>query len=164
VSRFRKSERREIPGITTASLSDLVFTLLFFFLILSNISDETPAVKVKLEEPVATEYAAPGKQASGTCIYIYAGQAAGESRQARNPNTVIQVNDRFVAASELKNHFVQLKSGFPAAEQAHITASVRADRNTPMRVIQEIESALREAKILKVNYTVRDILQEISRQ
>jgi biopolymer transport protein ExbD len=154
MSKFNKSQRREIPGITTASLSDLVFTLLFFFIILSNISDETLNVKVKLEEPVATEYYAPDRQAP--CIRIYAGRMTDESPQGKNPGTVIQVNDRFVAASELKSHFAQLKSAFPFTEQTRIIASIRADKNTPMHVVRDIESALREVRILKVNYTIRN--------
>lgn len=156
MSKFRKNKRPEIPGITTASLSDLVFTLLFFFIILSNISDETLNVKVKYEEPVATEYDIADKQAP--YIYIYAGQAIDESLQDKNPNTVIQVNDQLVVVPELKSHFQQLKSGFSATEQARIIASIRADKDTPMQVIQDIETALREAKILKVNYTIRNII------
>ncbi|MDR2628266.1 MAG: biopolymer transporter ExbD [Dysgonamonadaceae bacterium] len=154
MSKFRKSKRPEIPGLSTASLSDLVFTLLFFFIILSNISDETRNVKVKFEEPVATEYNSSDKQVP--YIYIYAGQSIDASQQENQTNTVVQVNDRIVAVPELKAHFLQLKAGFPTAEQIRIVASVRADKDTPMQVIRDIENALREAKILKVNYAVRN--------
>jgi biopolymer transport protein ExbD len=137
----------------TASVPDLVFTLLFFFIILSNISDETPPVKVKLEEPVATAYNAKDKKAPHT--YIYIGEALENHSREKEANTSIQINGQWITLPEIKNCFTRIKSGLSLAEQAQMTVFIRADKETPMQVIHEIEKTLREVNVLKINYAVR---------
>ena len=40
MSKFRKNEKKGMPGISTASLPDIVFMLLFFFMV-TNVMRET---------------------------------------------------------------------------------------------------------------------------
>ncbi|MDR1120116.1 MAG: biopolymer transporter ExbD [Dysgonamonadaceae bacterium] len=158
MSKFRRSNKPRIYSTNTASVPDLVFTLLFFFIILSNVGDETPPVKVKLEEPVATAYNAKDKKAPH--IYIYIGKAIeNHSREnhsnEKETNTCIQINGQWVTLPEIKSYFLRIKSGHSLAEQAQMTVFIRADKDTPMHVIHAIEKILREVGVLKINYAVR---------
>ncbi|MBP5712733.1 MAG: biopolymer transporter ExbD, partial [Prevotella sp.] len=51
--KFRKHTRRSVPMLNTASLPDLIFTVLFFFMIVTHMRNES--VKVEYEKPQGTE-------------------------------------------------------------------------------------------------------------
>ena len=53
MSKFKKGDKKTMPAGSTSSLSDIVFMLLFFFMVASNMKEVTLIVKVKL--PEATE-------------------------------------------------------------------------------------------------------------
>ena len=39
MSKFKESNKKEVPGITSSSLSDIVFMLLFFFMVTTQFRD-----------------------------------------------------------------------------------------------------------------------------
>ena len=49
MSRFKKNKTREVPAISTASLPDIVFILLFFFMIVTEPPEKQTQLEV--EEP-----------------------------------------------------------------------------------------------------------------
>ena len=53
MSKFRKDDGKELPPISTASLPDIVFMLLFFFMVSTTMREVT--VNVKQSLPQATE-------------------------------------------------------------------------------------------------------------
>ena len=53
MSKFKKGEGKGMPAISTASLPDIVFMLLFFFMVTTVMREET--LKVKNHLPEATE-------------------------------------------------------------------------------------------------------------
>ena len=50
MSKFKDSGSKELPAISTASLPDIVFMLLFFFMVTTTIRDVSLLVKLKLPE------------------------------------------------------------------------------------------------------------------
>ena len=52
MSMIRRS-KREMPGLNTASLPDLIFTVLFFFMIVTHM--RTDVMKVRYQTPQGTE-------------------------------------------------------------------------------------------------------------
>ena len=65
----------------------------------------------------------------------------------------IQVNNRFVEPAQLAAAIEKEKMNFSATERNALTASLKADRHTPMQVIMQIKQALREAGISRINYS-----------
>ncbi len=53
MSKFQKKRGDTAPAISTASLPDLVFILLFFFMVITKMRDTE--LKVKVQVPSATE-------------------------------------------------------------------------------------------------------------
>jgi biopolymer transport protein ExbD len=53
MSRFRKSAPREVPALNTAALPDLIFTILFFFMLVTHM--RTVPVMTSLEVPAVSE-------------------------------------------------------------------------------------------------------------
>ncbi len=148
-------KRREhtIPSLNLAAMPDLIFTVLFFFMIVTHMRNVTPLVRY--ETPQGTELSKPkGKQPQ---LYIYVGSQAVSSskiseKQGDSPMK-IQVNNRFVEPAQLAAAIEKEKMNFSATERNALTASLKADRHTPMQVIMQIKQALREAGISRINYS-----------
>ena len=139
-------KRREhtIPSLNLAAMPDLIFTVLFFFMIVTHMRNVTPLVRY--ETPQGTELSKPsGKQPS---LYIYVGS------QDDSP-IKIQLNNRFVEPEQLAAAIEKEKMNFSATERRSLTASLKADRHTPMQVIIQIKQALREAGITRVTYSAK---------
>ena len=45
------------------------------------------------------------------------------------------------------------KRRMSAEDQRQMTVSIRADRQVPMGVVMDVKQALRQAKVLRVNYS-----------
>ena len=146
MSRFRRS-RPEMPGLNTASLPDLIFSVLFFFMIVTHMRKVT--LKVKYREPQGVELTRLAKKSAVTYIYI------GKSLQGsgRSGKTVIQMNDKIVTPAEIVDYLSAARSKMTPDEQQQMMVSIKADRDTRMEVINEVKQALRQAKALKISYS-----------
>ena len=71
MSKFKKKKGGEFPAISTASLPDIVFMLLFFFMVATVMRDSTLMVVNKL--PAADQVQKLDKK--DRVMYIYAGKA-----------------------------------------------------------------------------------------
>lgn len=72
MSKFKKSGSKELPPISTASLPDIVFMLLFFFMVSTTMREVTPLVKVTV--PEATELSKLEKKSLVSYIYVPSAQ------------------------------------------------------------------------------------------
>ncbi|MDE5740020.1 MAG: biopolymer transporter ExbD, partial [Bacteroidaceae bacterium] len=68
MSRFNKGEGREMPEMNTSSLPDLIFTILFFFMMVTTMREVT--LKVKFEKPVGTQLEKLARKSCTSFIYI----------------------------------------------------------------------------------------------
>lgn len=146
MNRFRKSGGREVPSLNTASLPDLIFTLLFFFMISTNLKDN-PA-KVKFDLPKADEI--ENITSVPYDITVFAGNPNIQQKKATEKAAFLQVDDRVLTLSELPEYFQQCKSR--RNEEPIIT--LKADKYTPMGIIDDIKKMLRETGINKIRYVV----------
>lgn len=140
---FRR-RNHEVPGLNTASLPDLIFSVLFFFMIVTHMRNVTPRVKYNV--PEGTELPKLGKKQ--TVRYIYIGKPAngGQTEQ-------IQIDNDFVNVNQIASYMSRLKAEMPPEEANQLTVSIKADRNTPMGIIADVREALRKAGVNKVNYS-----------
>ena len=140
----------KVPGLNTASLPDMVFILLFFFLLLTNMQGNGPMVDVN--EPQATEYTILDKKHLQSIIYV--GVPFPEYRQERGTNVQVQVDDQWMEIHEIVPYFTRKKALLTIEQQEILSVLIRADQHATMNMIGDVEQALREAKVLKVNYGV----------
>ena len=75
MGKFNKSGKREMPELNTSSLPDLIFTMLFFFMIVTTMREVT--LKVQFKVPAATELEKIWKQKS-LVSFIYIGKPMKE--------------------------------------------------------------------------------------
>ena len=138
----------DIPELNTASLPDLIFTILFFFMLVTHM--RKVAVKVKYQVPQGTELTKLVKKT--TITYLYIGKPMSETGQLASESLCIQMNDKLVDVAEIKSYLVKERATMAAEDKKQMSVSIRADKETPMGRIIDIKQSLREANVLNVNY------------
>lgn len=147
MSIFRRRSH-DIPELNTASLPDLIFTILFFFMLVTHM--RKVAVKVKYQVPQGTELTKLVKKTAIT--YLYIGKPMNETGQLAGDSLCIQMNDKLVDVAEIKSYLVKERATMAAEDKKQMSVSIRADKETPMGCIIDIKQSLREANVLNVNY------------
>ena len=148
MGKFNKSGKKDMPEMNTSSMPDIVFAILFFFMVTTTMRSETIMVQMKL--PSATEVQKLEKKSLVTYINI------GVPMESRlGTGTQMQLNDRFADVSDIQNYIAQEKASMNEADQPLMTVSIKADENTRMQYITAVKQALRQAYALKISYSAR---------
>ena len=144
---FKKKESREMPQMNTSSLPDLIFTILFFFMIVTTMREVT--LKVKMTIPAGTELEKLEKKSAVS--YIYVGPPTDALRAQMGSSTRIQLNDRYAEPREVMDFVAQERVGM--TNQAEQVISIKADSKTQMGIITDIKEVLRKSWALRINYS-----------
>ena len=144
---FRKRKRRSMPVLNTASLPDLIFTVLFFFMIVTHMRNEN--VKVKYQVPQGTELSRIAKKSAVTNIYI--GKRMGEGTS--DGNYFVQVNNEIMDISQISSYIKAIREDMAPEALSLATVSIKADRDVPMLIVTQVKQALRDAKAYRVSYS-----------
>ena len=149
---FRR-RNREVPGLNTSSLPDLIFTVLFFFMIVTHMRQVT--LKVKFQVPQGKELTRLlGKSAVS---YIYIGTpVSADGKVYKTTESRIQVNDKYATPEEVVDYITAEKKRMTAEDQQQMTVSIKADKHTKMGVVADVKQALRQAKALRINYSASE--------
>ena len=162
---IRRNRRlREVPMLNTASLPDLIFTVLFFFMIVTHMRTTTSKVKYAL--PQGTELKRLAKKSAVTYIYIGRDmpKTTRETSTVASPNTSsaslmdvsaykVQLNNRVGTIGEVASFVANEKKRMNPDDQVKMTVSIKADRSTPMYVINAVKRAVRAGGATRINYS-----------
>lgn len=162
---IRRNRRlREVPMLNTASLPDLIFTVLFFFMIVTHMRTTTSKVKYAL--PQGTELKRLVKKSAVTYIYIGRDmpKTTRETSTVVSPNTSsassmdvsaykVQLNNRVGTIGEVASFVANEKKRMNPDDQVKMTVSIKADRSTPMYVINAVKMAVRAGGATRINYS-----------
>lgn len=151
---FYRQRSHDIPALNTASLPDLIFTILFFFMLVTQMRKVT--VKVKYRVPQGTELTRLTKKT--TTSYIYVGKQMNDLGEVESDSTSIQLNDKIVQIAEIKNYLLKERQDMDAIDKKQMMVSIRGDKDTRMGIMIDIKQTLRESNVLNVNYigTLKD--------
>ncbi|WP_291869112.1 biopolymer transporter ExbD [Maribacter sp.] len=149
MSKFAKKKDGEVPAVSTASLPDIVFMLLFFFMTVTVMKDSS--VKVANELPQANEIKKLEKK--DRVITIYVGAPTKEFAKTYGTEPKIQLNDKFANASDVGDYILMERAKKSQDLQNVLTTSLKVDKNANMGLIADIKLELRKVNALKVNYT-----------
>ena len=147
--RLYRNRDHDIPALNTASLPDLIFSILFFFMLVVHMRKAT--VHVKYQVPTATELSRLYNKSS--VQYIYIGRPVNRLGQVDGKDTVVQLNDHLTSIPEIRNYLIRLSAALPPEQRRQLSVSIKADRHVDMGTIMDLKQALREANVLNVNFT-----------
>lgn len=154
MSKFKKKGEKDGPGISTASLPDIVFMLLFFFMVTTVMREVD--LKVKISQPEATEVKKLENKA--LVCYVYIGEPVEANKYGTKPR--IQLNDAYATPGDIGAYVEEFRASKDEAEVPLITTSLKVDSETEMGIVTEVKQELRKVYALKINYSTRERIKK----
>ena len=131
--KFKKSRASVKQNIPTASLPDIIFMLLIFFMVTTVLREHDVLVDYTLPSAVALEKIDNKRMLS----YIWVGK-----------NEQVQIDDNIVPVDAIMNIAYKKRVNNP-----NVIISLRIDKGSRMGVVSDVQQELRKADALRINYS-----------
>ncbi|UKK51512.1 biopolymer transporter ExbD [Prevotella sp. E13-17] len=145
---FRKKPRPDVPTLNTASLPDLIFTVLFFFMLVTHM--RSAEEKVQYTIPQGRELQQLTHKAAN--CYIFIGRQPGAAPDEYS----IQINDKLVKLADVEKYVEAERAKMASDDQAYMTVTIKADKQVPVGLITDVKKALKKTYALKINYSASE--------
>ncbi|MBL7964266.1 MAG: biopolymer transporter ExbD [Flavobacteriales bacterium] len=146
MSRFKDDGKKGTPAISTASLPDIIFMLLFFFMVTTVMREVDLKVKISLPEASETQKL----EDKALVDYLYIGPPTSKEL---GTEPLLQLNDQFARLDEIGPWVKANNERRQEAEVPKITRSLKVDKDTHMKIVTDVKQELRKASALKINYS-----------
>jgi biopolymer transport protein ExbD len=151
MSRFGGSKNKEVPAITSSSLSDIVFMLLFFFMVTTQLRETENKVIVKL--PEASEVVKLERK--DLASYINIGTPTKNYQAQFGTDARIQLNDSFKSIDDIRDFIAAERESMSEGDRSFMQTVIRADEDVRMGIITDVKQELRRCSALKIMYAAR---------
>ena len=145
---MNKKGKKELPAISTSSLPDVIYMILFFFMVSTTMRDQELLVRYKL--PEATEVQKLEKKSLVSYIHIGQPSLAMQAQFGTAPR--IQLNDSYKNTQDILDFVAAERDKLSEADRALMTVCLKADGMTKMGIVTDVKQELRRANALKINY------------
>ena len=145
---MKKKGDREVPAMSTTSLPDVVYIILFFFMLSTSMRDQELLVHYKV--PEATEVQKLEKKSLVSYIHIGQPVLAMQAKFGTAPR--IQLNDSYKTTKDILDFVAGERDQLSEVDRALMTICLKADGKTKMGIITEVKQELRRANALKISY------------
>lgn len=140
--KFEKRTSDTEPEFTTASLPDIVFMLLIFFMVATVLRETNVQVRTRLPQAEALTKIDQKRLISKVFIGpVKKGERKGE--------TAVQIEDALIESMPTVAQIMYNK----LQEQPKLIVSLKVDQESEMEIINEVQQQLREANALRINYS-----------
>ena len=154
MSKFSKGKKKKDPAISTAALPDIVFMLLFFFMV-TTVFKEKESKKLEIDKVAIKETIDLEKNISLFILkasYFWIGRVPGKIDDFR-----VQLDDDLVNDySEIREYLVKLRKNpeYSQVWDSRFFNVFKVDKKTEMRIVRKVHDELKEAEAFKVVYSV----------
>ena len=139
-----KKGKREVPAMSTSSLPDIVFMLLFFFMAATTMREVDPLVKVQM--PQANEITELDKK---DLVNIWMGKPL--NAKAGEDALKIQLNDKTQEVEDIRN-FISATTATKGVSPKDIVVNLRVDKEATVGKLTAVKQELRKAEALSISY------------
>ena len=139
-----KKGKREVPAMSTSSLPDIVFMLLFFFMAATTMREVDPLVKVQM--PQANEITELDKK---NLVNIWMGKPM--NAKAGEDALKIQLNDKTQEVEDIRN-FISATTATKGVSPKEIVVNLRVDKEATVGKLTAVKQELRKAEALSISY------------
>ena len=151
MSKFGNDNKKTMPALTTSSLSDIVFMLLFFFMVTTSMRETENKVLVKL--PEATEIAKLDRK--DLTSYINIGPPVKHLQAQYGTDARIQLNDSFKTTDEIRDFIAAERDAMSESDRQFMNTVLKVDQDVRMGIVTDIKQELRRCSALKIMYQAR---------
>ncbi|MBS9774171.1 MAG: biopolymer transporter ExbD [Tenacibaculum sp.] len=149
MSKFKK-KKKGLPALSTASLPDIVFMLLFFFMVTTTMRE----TDLKIDNPrlpSATEVKKLEHKSLVSTIYV---GKAKDPKYGTKYNR-IQLNDKIATPEEIPAFIMNEREQVAEEEIPYMTTSIKADKESNVGTLTDIRLQLRDVNALKLSLSTQ---------
>jgi len=150
MSKFKK-KKKGLPAVNTAALPDIVFMLLFFFMVTTTMRETSLQIEAP-SLPSATEIKKLEHKSLVSTIYV--GKAKDTEKFGTGYNR-IQLNDKIATPEDVPTFILRAREEVSEAEIPFMTTSIKADKESSVGTITDIRLKLRDVNALKLSYSTQ---------
>lgn len=148
MAKFSRGGKKGTPAISTASLPDIIFMLLFFFMVATTMKDSDPVVTVR---PVsAKEVTKLERKELVTNISI--GKPIDKFQQVFGKEDRVELNGAIRDIADIPAFIANKRAEIVEAEQNKMIVSLKIDQKAKMGIVTAVKQELRKASALKISY------------
>ncbi len=147
MAKFTKKKGGSLPAINTASLPDIVFMLLFFFMVVTVLRDDNLLVQNTLPKADQVE-----KLQKDRSVFIYAGKPSERYQERYGTEPKIQIGDKYTDISNLKFALTEAREKLIPELQDYVMVALKVDEETNTGMVTDIKQELRDLNMLKLIY------------
>lgn len=147
MSKFTRKKSGDLPAINTASLPDIVFMLLFFFMVVTVLRDDNLLVQNTLPKADQVE-----KLKKDRSVYIYAGSPSTRFQDKYGKEPKIQIGDKYTDLSNIKFALTEARQTLLPELQDKVMVALKVDEKTNTGMVTDIKQQLRDLNMLKIIY------------
>lgn len=148
MAQFQKKGGKVAPGISTSSLPDIVFMILFFFMATTTMREVE--LKVQIDSPKASE--AQKLEKKSLVSYIYVGPPTKALAPQFGTAPRIQLNGSYSSLNNITEFIAAERDKLSEKDRPDMTVSLKIDSNTKMGLVSDIKQELRRANALSISY------------
>jgi biopolymer transport protein ExbD len=147
-SQHFKKKTQTKQDIPTASLPDIIFMLLIFFMVSTVLRETSVHVRTLLPQAEALTKIDQKRLVS----YVWIGPRKLEGN--RIGDTAVQIDDAMVEDVTNVRTIMYRKH----VEQPRLIVSLRVDQQSEMGIVLDVQQELREAGTLRINYSTKRLV------
>lgn len=151
MSKFKQKGKRAVPQPPSGSLSDIVFMLLFFFMVTTTMRETE--TKVMVSVPTASE--AVKLERKDLTSYINIGTPIKSLQAQFGTESRLQLNDSFKTVDEIRDFIAAERENMSEADRTKMTVAIKADNSARMGIITDVKQELRRCSALKIMYMAK---------
>ncbi len=153
MAKFKKKAKTN-QDIPTSALPDIIFMLLFFFMVTTVLRETTINVQQRL--PKATELRK--LQRKSLVSYLYMGKPRNTAMFGDEPK--LQANDVFIDVNDVIMWVEREKAKLDEVERDQITIAFKVDEEVKMGFVSDVQMELRKANTRKLMYSTPQKTEE----
>jgi biopolymer transport protein ExbD len=150
MSKFKKKKSGDLPPVSTASLPDIVFMLLFFFMVATVMRDE----ELKIQNRLPSANQVEKLEDKSKLVSIYIGKPSANYQKTFGTGEVVQLGDKIATVKDVRTFIDTKRNAMPENIQDEMLVSLKVDEESKVGILTDVKQELRDAMALKVNYTV----------
>ena len=135
--------------MATGSMSDIIFMLIFFFMVTTSMREVS--LKVKMILPEATEVQKLEKKSLVSYIYI----GPPTNAKVYGTESRIQLNDQYSKITDVIPYIEAERLARSEADRPLLTTSLKVHQDVRMGLVTDVKQELRKCGAFRINYSAR---------
>lgn len=146
MAKFKQKNSDGAPELNMGSMSDIIFMLLFFFMVITTMREST--LMVKVDVPQASEIQKLEKKS--LVSYIYIGVPLDERKYGSA--TRFQLNDQFGELGDIISYVEAERAARSEEDKPFLTTTIKCSKEVKMGDVTDVKQELRKAGALRIMY------------